>query len=144
MPATFKEAYDDIVIMFNAGWDNVLPDVPPVIWPADQEESPQEGDMYAKVDINQTLRTQQTISNLNGIRRYKGSGEITVQVFVKLSLNDPLSDAQNLAIVVTNSFEGKRSANGVEFFDVTQQGSTRVDGWLLIPINMRFEYSEIR
>ncbi len=139
MTLTLAQARDEIFTMLKAGWDatgNTMsyPNLPFEI-PID--ETP-----WGRTMLSLTPFSKQTLSSINGVKRYTRYGILTVQLFTVSGTG--LSSADNYAKIIQDTFEGKSSPNGV-WFKNARSNDIGPDGvWYQTNILIDFEFDEIK
>lgn len=144
MTATFEQAYDDTLDIFKAAWDttgfvvdyeNVAPedgvDIPP------KTPTP-----WARASLRHATGGQTSLSGGLGKRTYTRTGVFIVQIFVPLGEN--LSEAQQLAKVVVDAFDGKASPRAVWYRNVRVNEIGSDGDWFQVNVLVDFTYDEIK
>jgi hypothetical protein len=148
---THLEAQSELLKMFNDAWVASAGlvmggSVPVVYWPGEETKSPPAVEFaFAKVSLQHVTGRQATLSNANGVTRFRRTGLLIIQCFVPLSSPDPVGTVTSLGRVALSPFEGKSSPNGIWFRNcrLTEVGPTS-DGRYQLNIVVEFTYDELR
>lgn len=144
MTAVSVQAFDEILSMLKAAFDENAPNVV-LVYPGKDYDHLWEGtEMWAKISLSHQNREASTICGAGGVRRYTATGFMSMQVFVPRSNDDSLTDSQELGKLFTDAFEGKLSESGIEFFGVTSSEAQPIDRWNMVNCTLRFRYNETR
>lgn len=133
-------ATDAILAAFHEAWADRYP----VEWPNHQPDGPKlsEGDSpWARVTIRHEGSDQASLGEVGG-RVFTREGTVTVQVFVP-SGKRGLIDADELAMVATNAYEGK-THGGVRFYRVGAKTVGHDGPWFQVNAVADFEFDEVK
>lgn len=139
MTATFRQASDEILAVFQAAWgplghtalyDSVAGAQPPATEP------------WARVSVRHSTGEQATLSGGLGTRRYSRDGTLFVQIFAPVG--NGLSVAYDLAKVVADAYEGTATPAGVWFRDVRLNEIGPDDQWFNVNVLVDFTYDEVK
>lgn len=150
MPTNMIDATDDIKSLFWVAWQANAPAlnnsaVPKVFWDGEIELDNRPMDApWASVVVRHQDAPQSSLSGETGKKRYTRFGTVFVQVFVPLTLDQRLSLAQSLAIIVEDSYKGKSTTSGVWFRNVRTNEVGPTEAWYQTNIMANFEYDEFR
>lgn len=82
----------------------------------DVKENPPGASSWARVTVQQATGEQATLSNDDGARKFSRGGIITVQIFTPFG--GGLTEADALAKIVEDAFEGQTTPSGIWFRNV--------------------------
>lgn len=145
------EASDAILAAFAAYWSANAPAQnggvePEVRWPGvDEGELPDGSVAWCRVTLRHFPAGQRTLGPI-GARRFARNGVVTVQVFAPLLAGRGDTQAQALAIIARDAFEGKTAGAGEGvWFRATQVREVGPDrAWFQMNATADFEYDEIK
>lgn len=148
---TLAEAYDAIMERFWTDWQALAPaqnggSLPQVRWQGDDDGAlPPTTDAWAMVTIAHGLSGQATLGKV-GERMFERTGTVTVQVFTPLSRGQGLTQAQALASIARDAFEGKTAGpNGEIWFRDAAATEVGPDGaWYQMNASAFFIYDELK
>lgn len=139
MTLTLTEARDEMSTLFKDAWDDTgyL-----VIWDDVGEPRPNTRSPWARFTIRHADGFQATLANHGGVRRWRRTGTIFVQLFAPT--NEGLSTLDEMAMVAMRAFEGQTTPGGAWFRNARLQ-EIGVDGkWQQFNVLVDFEYDEVR
>lgn len=135
----FEDATNEIIKFFDDAWGSDRK----ALYPNVTEEIPTGQEEWARLNIQFTSGRQVTMGGI-GCRRFRRLGIVFVQVFSP-KLGEGLSDINALAKIVSDAFEGKATANGVWFRNVSPPLEAAGDGdFYQANISVDFEFDEIK
>jgi len=145
---TFVTASDEILGLFKTAWDAntaaVAGSVPAVRWPGvDSGDPPSPAAPFARIAIHHGTGQQRTLGQ-TGSRRFERQGTVVVQILTPISSGGGLRLAQQLAIIVRDAFEGKGTASGIWFRNVSTREVGPDGTWNRINVTADFLYDEIK
>lgn len=95
--------------------------------------------VWARWDIQHTTRGQASLSNVNGARRWRATGLITVETYSPIGKG--LIAPYQIAEKVVRAYEGKRTPGDAWFRDVRMIEVGEVDKlWIQINVFIDFNY----
>jgi len=113
------------------------------MWPDVAAQKPPTSGAWARVDIKHNTSRKATLSNGVGMRRFRRTGLLTVQIFTPPGDGQVLSD--QLTIIVKNAFEGVTTSPGrVMFRDVWLREVGQGGNFYQVNVLAEFEYDEVR
>lgn len=140
MSLTYRQARDEIFAEVKTAWD---PTGHEMIWPDVPKEKPTDSEApYARTRLRHATGEQATLANHNGVRRWRRDGSIIIQVFTPLG--GGLSVGYDLAKMVSDAFEGKTTAGGVQFLNTRINEIGPSGNWYQINVTADFNYDEIK
>jgi hypothetical protein len=150
MSVTLTQARDAIMQAFYNDWNALAGAanggvVPPVDWQGDDSSSkPDVSNPWARISIFHGISTQDTIGVPGAGRSFERTGTIIINVFTPLSSGQGLTQAEALATIARNAFEGKTAGPNDEiwFRNVSVNEIGPDGGWFQININADFLYPE--
>ena len=136
MSATYNEAKDEIFALFKTAWDTVGWNV--IYQNIGSQQVPEgQSDPWARVQIIHATGGNDAIGDSLMIRE----GTFWAQIFVPLG--EGLKEGYDLAKVVSDAFDGKRSLN--VWFRNGRINEVGPDGeWFQINYLVDFEYNEVK
>lgn len=124
MTATYVQAVDSILGLFNTAWQGssaIVGSVPVVYWPGIELPGvPQADDYWCQIILNTISEKQSTLRiglAPDDKARYTGKGLVEVVVYCPMSDADSVTKGRDLATIVRDGFRGKHTDNGVWFRD---------------------------
>jgi len=149
MTATILTARDDIIGLFRTAWlaDATSAGVALLYWdvPASVPTAKDaDGNMlpWARITVRHLTGEQATLSNESGVRRWRRTGIVTVQVFTAFGTG--LSTNDELSMIAARAFEGASTSSGVWFRNVSVQEIGQDEAWFQTNVVAEFEYDEVR
>lgn len=142
--ATPTAARDAILTLFKTAIDANAPAVT-VIYDDVKTEIPTGAtDEWMRVQVEHLERTQPTVGNAVGLRRYRSSGLVTVQIFTPFG--GGLTRADVLSDIVFDIFDGisTGSGDGITFRNVTMREIGQSGNWYQTNILVDFEYDTVK
>lgn len=144
MGLTLAEARDEINGALKAAVDaynaTVTPDIP-VFWDdVDKAEQDAKG-AHLRAFVKHNEGDQLTLGGV-GSRRFMRAGVVIVQVMAPFG--DGFTQADTLATVARNAFEGVSTPNGVWFRRVSVKEIGKTGGYSQTNVTANFEYTEQR
>lgn len=134
--------------MFRTAWEagTVVVPAPPVRWQGQEQSSPPDrsAQAFARIKMDHVQRTQGSLSNESGQRKWLNEGIIMIQCFGSVSTGRGLGIAESLAILAKNAFEGKTSPGGIWFRKCRTNEVGSEDGWFQVNAVAEFSYDEVR
>ena len=113
----------------------------PILYEDVDGDKPSSGDIsWCRISVKHVTGNQSTLSNNNGIRRYKRTGILIVQLFAGIGTGMSLSDKYSKIIV--DSLDGKSTTSGVWLRNVRVNEVGRDGSWFQTNIFADFEYEE--
>lgn len=142
MSATTKQARDEILAKFHEAWDaDATSSVVPVLYSDVAQDIPDSGP-WARVTIRHATGNQATLSNGIGQRRFRHEGQVFVQIFTPF--NDGMEDADDLAAIAKQAFEGEVTSPGRVIFRRVRINEVGQDGqFFQTNVVTDFEYDHI-
>jgi hypothetical protein len=139
-------ARDDILTLFSTAWNAGPPSQGiAVLYDDSIGIKPKSGQPllpWVRAVVRHLSGGQASLSNFNGVSRYRRSGIFTVQVFTPYGGGLSLSDS--LVSVIVNAFEGKASTNGVWFRQIRVNEIGQEGVWYQTNVLINFEYDEVK
>lgn len=136
---TAEEAVDSVLSRLNTMW---LPTTYLMIWPFTASEVPTAQVPWANCKIEHIDSRRLTLGDAEGKALWERVGKLIVEVCFPAdkSKNDmyPLTDA------ILNTFEGKKTAEGVRFLNPHRSELGVVDGWLRMKVVINFKYEDYK
>lgn len=142
--ATPTAARDAILTLFKAAIDLNAPGVI-VVYDDTKTEIPTSATSeWMRVQVEHLERIQPTVGNAVGLRRFRSSGLITVQIFTPYG--GGLTRADLLADIVFDIFDGVStgSGDGITFRNVTMREVGQSGNWFQSNILVDFEYDTVK
>jgi Bacteriophage related domain of unknown function len=141
--ASLTQATDEILGLFRTAWEAGAPSQGlPVLYPDVAQDVPNTG-AWARVTLLQTGGGQATLSGATGLRMFRYTGTVVVQVFTPTGEGQVLS--QQLAHIVKNAYEGEATTPGDIWFRDARYGPSGQDGaWFRQDVLVDYEYEEVR
>ena len=139
MSLTLAQARDDMLKMISDAW---LPTGKPILYEDRGGTPPKEGTAWARVTIRHNRGDQETLSNPFGSRLFRRDGLVFVQIFTPVG--NGLEQADALAKIALDAYEGKSSQNGVWFRNVRYREVGPDGNWYQVNVIAEFEYSEAK
>ena len=142
---TIVQAKDDILAAFYDAWTaNPLSSGISVFFDSLDEDADDKdaNKSWARASIKHFdgQFSRQSLASSDGTKNYQRDGNITVGIFTPIG--DGVDLNSGLASIVVNSFEGKRTPNGVWFRNIRFH-EVGVDGtWFQTNVKADFNYSE--
>jgi hypothetical protein len=152
LSATYKQARDEMLALFNAAWSvetlTVLDEIPEIRWQGkEKKELPSREDFWCRISTQSVYESQITLSeNVTelGSRRYESSGLVFVQIFCPKVKKDSYEKGILLAEIAKNAFRGKKTSPGnVWFRNVRINNVEPEELWYRFNVIAEFEYDEI-
>ena len=142
---TITQAKDDISAAFYDGWtlSETSKNIPVFFDNLDSDADDKSADApWARLSIKHfdSAFSKQSLADSDGVKNYQRDGIATVGIFVPIGEGASRSD--ELISIVMNSFEGKRTANGVWFRNVRFNEVGPDGAWFQINIKANFNYTE--
>lgn len=134
---TFAEARDEVLAVLADAWDGTGFTLAWDDLPFDKPSAAP----WARATLRHTVSAQATLSGETGNRRFRRVGMLFVQIFTPCG--EGLSRGYSLAKVVTDAYEGERTA-GVWFRNVTVKEIGPSDDWFQTNVTVEFEYDEVK
>lgn len=150
MSLTFSEARDAIFTRFNTDWAALAPAanggvLPAVDWQGDDEGAAQDNSKpWARAVILHGPSSQDVLGVAGAGRSFERTGTVVISIFAPLSRGQGLTQAEALAIIAQNAFEGKTAGTGdcIWFRNVSINEIGPDGGWFQINVNADFLYPE--
>ncbi len=139
MTATFEEANNEILDVFQAAWG---PTGNTAVFDNKKGEKPAATASWARVTVRHTGGNQASLANVGGQRRWSRDGIITVQVFVPAG--EGLSGAYALAKIVADAYEGTATPSAVWFRNVRVNEIGESGHWFQVNVLAEFTYDEVK
>ena len=139
------QATDEMLTLFREAWESGAPafnngQVPLVEWPGvDPLEFPPKDSPWARVNVQHGTREQSTLGGI-GNRAFEARGILVIQIFTPRDL----LQAQQLAIIARNAFEGVSSPGDIWFRNVRMNEVGTDASWSQINVVAEFEYHELK
>ena len=151
MSITHSQARDGLFERFNTDWTALAGAqnngvVPHVDWQGDDDGSKRDTSQpWARISIFHALSFQQTSGPVGG-RIFQRTGSIIVNVFAPLSSGEGLTQAEALATIAQNAFEGKTAGPGgcIWFRNVSINEIGPDGAWFQFNITADFLYDELK
>lgn len=151
MSITLTEARDGLFEAFNDAWTALAPAqnggvIPHVDWQGDDDGSKRDTSApWARVSILHGLSFQQTAGPVGG-RIFQRNGSIIINIFTPLSSGEGLTQAEALATIARNAFEGNTAGPGgcIWFRNVSVLEAGPDGAWFQVNINADFLYDELK
>ena len=148
---TLSEARDGLFERFNADWTAFASAVngglvPHVDWQGDDDGAKRDTSKpWARMSIFHGLSFQQTAGPVGG-RIFQRNGNVLINIFAPLSNGQGLTQAEALATIAGNAFEGKTAGPGgcIWFRNVSIQEIGPDGAWFQFNINADFLYDELK
>lgn len=141
--ASLTDARDEMLALFKAAWDGAPASANvPVRYPDRKEDKPPSGAPWARVSVTHANSGQATLANHDGKRKFTRNGVITVQIFTPFGRGS--NDADALAKIAQDAFEGKATANQIWFRDVTVNEIGQDGEWNQTNVLATFTYDEVK
>lgn len=141
MSLTVAQARDEMLTLITAAWTANAGGLP-LFYDDRPGEPPTNGTGWARVNIQHNLGAQSTISNPIGNNLFRRDGLLTVQIFAPIGKG--LSQADALAKVALDAFEGKSTPNGVWFRKVRMREIGPDKSWFNVNVYAEFNYDEAK
>jgi len=142
MTATITQARDDMLGVLKVAWEASADSQNlPMLYPDVAGDPPTEG-AWGRATVLHTGSNQASLANHAGVRRFRRTGVVVVQLFTPPGGGQVLSD--DLVTVVKNAFEGITTTNGVVFLNVTPRDIGQSGGFYQANVQADFEYDEVR
>lgn len=144
----YLDANDTIKSLFLVAWRAGAPPLndgtlPPIEWPGIDSGTPPPSDApWARISVRHNRSNQATFGKA-GERLFRRLGLIDVQVFAPV-IGRGLLQAQELAIIARDAFEGIGTPTGLEFRNSRIQEVGVNKGLVQINVSIEFEYTEQR
>jgi len=150
MSLTLSEARDAINAKFYTAWQALAPaqngGVEPVVrWQGeDSGDKPDSTQPWARVTILHATSGQDTLGPAGAGRSFERTGTVIINVFAPLSRGQGLTQAEALAIIAQNAFEGQTAGAGdcIWFRNVTINEIGPDGAWFQINVTADFLYPE--
>lgn len=150
MPSTIATVRDEILAAFKDAWEeNTSSSSVLVLYENVPGEPPDQADPitgkippYVRVSVRHLTGEQATLAGALGTRTFRRDGIVTVQVFTPTG--DGFTEADILAPIAKNAFEGASTASGVWFRNVRYNEIGTFGAWFQINVIADFIYDEIR
>ena len=147
----FSDARNAMFERFWTDWQALAPAqndgvVPEVRWQGDDSGTkPDASAAWARITINHATAGQETLGTV-GNRCFERNGTVIIQVFAPLSRGEGLTQAEALAMIAQNAFEGKTAGPGGEiwFRDVVINEIGPDAAWFQINVSATFTYDELK
>lgn len=139
MTATYLEARDDILGIFDVAWattgfeaayENIREDLVLGVTP------------WARATLRHGAGRNSSLTGGIGNQRFERTGNLIVQVFVPTG--EGLTEGLTLAKVVSDAFEGVSTTSGVWFRNVTINEIGPDGQWFQINVLIDFIYDEVK
>lgn len=141
MSLTFAQARDELLEAITAAWTAGAGGAP-LFYDDRPGEAPADATTWARVHIQHNLGTQSTIGGPIGTSLFRRDGLLTVQIFTPIGKG--LSQADALAKVAIDAFEGKSTPNGVWFRKVRMREIGPDRSWFNVNVYAEFNYDEAK
>ena len=142
MSLTRTQARDECHTMFKTAWEAVGPSQGVSVLYADVAQDVPTSGSWARFTMKHSIGGQATLSGETGLRTFRRTGVISVQIFTPTGDGNVLAD--QLADIAKNAFEGKASPGQVWFRDVTSNEIGQDGVWFQTNVFVGFEYDEVR
>lgn len=141
MSLTYEQAYDEMADAFFAAWTPTglkytFEDL------ANDDLLPSTDAAWCRFSLRHNAGRQAGMGAAAGQRMFRRTGTITVQIFTLSSKG--LSEAQRLAKVVGDAFEGQSTPGGVWFKNVRMNEIGRDGQFFQTNLLTDFEYDEVK
>ena len=141
MSLTYEQARGETFEAFRDAWTGGGFALSNVAWPDLEFTIPAGNVPWARVSFDIVTSGQDGFGI--GTRKFRRSGLLAVQLFTPLGGGS--TDAMNLAKIVTDAFEGQRTAGGVWFRSISGPTSVGASGGFnQTNLAVAFEYDEIK
>lgn len=152
MSITYNAARDAINLQFYTDWQALAPAQnnsvePPVRWMGDDSgNNPDPAQPWAWITILHGPSFQDTLGpDAAGGRSFQRTGTVTIQIFAPLSRGQGLTQAEALAIIARNAFEGRTAGSGEIWFRNVAIQEVGADGaWFQVNVVADFLYDELK
>ena len=137
------QARDEILTTFRDAWVASSTSASlPVLYPDTADDTPPDSGAWARVTVQHGTRGQTTLSNENGVRRYRATGFVTAQIFTPRGKGLTLND--QLAKIVLDAFDGVTTAGGVAFYRARTREIGPDSQWFHTNVLVDFDYDEVK
>ncbi len=151
MSLTTPQARDEILARFYDDWRSKAPlvwagGVPRVLWDAKEEKDdkgPRADEPWARATVSHNVSPQRTFGE-PGNRRFDRLGIFTCQVFTPMSIEQSVTLAEDLGVIVRDAFEGNTTPGGVWFRNTRLQEVGPDEPWWQLNVSTEFNYDEIK
>lgn len=139
MSLDYAAARDEMLTLFSTAWQTT--GHPVLFEDAPTDQRPADGSPWARVSIRHAGGEQATLAGETGMRRWRRTGTLFVQVFTPRGNGFALADS--LGKVAAHAFQGKRTPGGVWFRDVSMREIGPDGPWMQVNVTAAFEYDEV-
>jgi hypothetical protein len=148
---TLSDARNQMFERFWTDWQANTPAVnsgvvPEVRWQGDDSgDKPDASAAWARIGILHATAGQETFGTV-GNRCFGRTGQVIIQIFAPLSRGEGLTQAEALAMIAQNAFEGKTAGPGGEiwFRDVVINEIGPDAAWFQFNVTATFNYDELK
>lgn len=137
------QARDEVMALLRTAWlaNSTSCGLPLLFW--DKDQKPPSAGGWARATMQHISGRAATLGNAEGVRRYRHTGTVTVQLFTPTG--DGLVLADTLAQIVMEAFAGKSTSPGdVVLRDVRTREVGQTGIWFQTNALASFEYDEVR
>ena len=139
---TVATARDDMLAVLKTAWEaSAISQDLVLLYPDVAGDPPTEG-AWGRATVLHTGSAQASLANHAGVRRFRRTGVVIVQLFTPPGGGQVLSD--DLVAVVKDAFEGITTTNGVMFLNVTPRDIGQSGGFYQANVQADFEYDEVK
>jgi len=140
MSLTLTEARDEIMDLFTTAWTAGAPSVALHYWDLSADTPGAGNAAWAAITARWTLGNQRGFAI--GPKRYERQGIVTVQIFTPFGSG--LTEADSLAKIAHDAFEGVDTPNGVWFRNVRVNTIGHSGEWFQTNVLAEFIYDEVK
>lgn len=135
--ATINEVRQLLYNTFNTSWANETP----IAFDNDEFNPPSTDTPWVRLVVRNRVSNQETLGPVT-LRKFLRSGSVFVQVFVPINVG--LAEADRLARLARNIFEGTRLSRALWINNVDVRESGPEDDWYQILVEGFFTYEETK
>lgn len=140
--ADITTARDEILDHFTTAWNAQTPPVPLLLYDDRHEDLPNDA-AYARITVRHALMDQQTVGGNTGSRRFRRFGVVTVQIFA--ITGDGLQEADRLATIAHDAFEGQKTGDDRVFFRNVRINEVGQEGpWFQTNVIADFDWDTVK
>ena len=140
--ADIGTARDEILSHFTTVWNAQTPPVPDLHYDDKTLDLPT-ASPYARITIKHTPLSLRTVGGETGNRRFRRFGVVTVQVFTLFG--DGLQEADRIATIAANAFEGQKTGEDRVTFRETRIEEVGEAGlWFQTNVVVDFDWDTVK
>jgi hypothetical protein len=139
--SSITDGRDQIYTAFKTVWGASAYSAVPIFYP-DSKHTPPPNTSWVRITVTHTSNRQATLGNVDGIRRYRVYGIVTIQIFTPFGDGQALADL--MAEVAKRAFQGVvTGADAVSFRNARIMDGRQDGQWWQTNVMTEFDYDEV-